>query len=148
MKRRNDRDEHEQRPGQDVDDRQESDQGHRRHRHDVVEEDEPQAPMPVEERAGDRRDQQPGKDAGERHQAGERRRSVSVQREEDERDADHRLRDPRDLHRQQHAAEVRDAQQLAVGAVDLGLGRGPNGRVQQQPPDPHPQPALAIGSST
>jgi hypothetical protein len=113
--RRHDRDEKEQRPGQDVEQREHGDEGHRRQRHDVVEEHEPDAPVPVEQRPGNRGDEQPGEDAGEGHQAGEGGRPESVEREQDERDADHRLRHARHLHRDEHASQVRDAQQGTVG---------------------------------
>jgi hypothetical protein len=59
----------------------------------------------IEQGSGYRADNHSGNDAGERDGAGELRRVVALQREQDGNDADHRLGDARDLHRHEDAAE-------------------------------------------
>ena len=76
--------------------------------------------MPVQERAGDRAHDDARRDPGERDETGERRRVVLVQREEDERNSDHRLGDAGDLHPEQGPAEVWHTEQGAIGR-DGGL---------------------------
>ena len=76
-------------------------------------------PMAVQERPADRADQEPRRDAREGHEAGDRRRAVAGQAEQDERHADHRLRDPHDLHPGERAAEPGHGKQ---GAIGRGLG--------------------------
>ena len=121
--RGDDRDHHQQPTGERVGDREAADEGERQEGNDVVEQHEPDAPVAVEERPGDRADQEPGEDACEGHEPGERGRVVAVEREQDEGHADHRLRDAGDLHREEDASERRDAQQRAIGAIEV-MGHG------------------------
>jgi hypothetical protein len=76
----------------------------------------------VQQRARDRADQQAREQQGEGHQAGKPGRVVRVEREEHQGDAQHRLCDPGDLHRQQDPPERRDAEQRSIRAVARELG--------------------------
>ena len=64
----------------------------------------------------------PGKIAAKVTRPGQPGRVVQREREEDEGDAQHRLRGARDLHREDDPPKRRDAQQGPVGAVGRGVG--------------------------
>ena len=91
-----------------------ADQRHRGRRHEEVEDDQPCPAVPVEERSGDRADDEAGEDPDEGDDSGELGGVVAAEREEDERDADHALRDPRDLGPGERPPEPRDGEERTV----------------------------------
>ena len=70
--------------------------------------------MAIEERAGDRRDEQTRKDREEGDEPGEARGLIALQREEHERERDHRVRRAREQHAADEARQTLDREERAV----------------------------------
>ena len=96
--------------------RQSRDQQSCRRRDQVVEHHEPGAPVAVEKRTGDRRHDETWRDGEERGQAGQLRRVVSREDEQDQRDGDHLAAHPSDEKAAVEVPEAAHAQERAVPA--------------------------------
>ncbi len=75
--------------------------------------------MPVEQRAGDRTHEQPGREREERHGAGKARRVESVKGEKHEDELDHRRRRPREQHAREETRQTRDLKKAPVARPRL-----------------------------
>ena len=102
--------------------RQPADEDEAHERDGVVERHEPDPTVAVQQGAGDRGDQQAREDRGERDDPGQRRRVVLGEREQHDRDAEHRLGDARQLHRG-HARGPAGARRRPHDRRALGSGR-------------------------
>ena len=98
-------------------------QGHRDD--DVVDDDQADPAVAVEQGAGNRAYEQARNDAGKGHEPGQRWIVEALQSKQNHDQADHRLGDSGDLHREQNAAQGRDGEQSSVRrASHDGLGQG------------------------
>ena len=120
------RDQHQHRRREGARERQDRDQGERARAHQLVEDDQPRPSVPVEQRSHDGTDEQAGSHAGERDEAGKRRRLELLEREQDDRDAQHAAADPAERHAEQDPAERGDREQGAIGRGGLATRHHPD----------------------
>jgi len=82
--------------------------------HAVVEDHQPNAPLPVEQRPGNGAEGEPGEDPEEDGEAGHAGRSVSLKDEQDQGDLPHLRREPAQHRPERQPPKPGDTQQRAV----------------------------------
>ena len=116
-------DDQQQRLGQSVGRAEYDDERERRGGDEIVEHHEPRAAVTIEERAGDRRDEQTRKDREEGDEPRKGRRLIALEREQHQGERDHRVRGAREQHAADKPRQAVDLEERAVARPNFGADR-------------------------